>query len=177
MRLPEKVVALHTALDASGIPHAFGGALALAWCTKDARGTADIDLNVLLTTDAVPAVFDAMPEGVQRRDEDRRSAERDGQVRVWWDKTPVGLFFNTTSFHESIADRVRLEPFEGHELPFLDCGDLAVFKAFFDRRRDWVDLEDMHDAGTLDVEAVARTLSDHLGSGDPRIAHLREIGS
>jgi len=30
-----------------------------------------------------------------------------------------------------------------------------VFKAFFDRTKDWADLEEMQAAGTLDVEAVA----------------------
>jgi len=35
------------ALDDADVPHAFGGALALAWCTQRARGTIDIDLATL----------------------------------------------------------------------------------------------------------------------------------
>lgn len=177
MRLPEKVVLLHTSLDGAGIPHAFGGALALAWCTRDARGTADIDLNVFLAPGAVPEVLDAMPDGVRWSAADREQAPREGQVRIWWDRTPVDLFFNTTSYHGTIANRVRLEPFEGRELPFLDCRDLAVFKAFLARGQDWVDLENMLQAGTLDIEAVVRTLAEYLGPEDQRIARLREIGS
>ena len=46
--IPEKIVAIHQALDAADVPHAFGGALALAWCTERARGTIDIDLNVFV---------------------------------------------------------------------------------------------------------------------------------
>ena len=34
MTLTERIVALHAALDTAGVPHAFGGALALAWCTQ-----------------------------------------------------------------------------------------------------------------------------------------------
>ena len=37
-----KMLAIHEALDAGGVSHAFGGALALAWCTQQARGTIDI---------------------------------------------------------------------------------------------------------------------------------------
>lgn len=177
MRLPDKVVALHTSLEDADIPHAFGGAIALAWCTKDARGTADIDLNVFVPPEGIGDVLNAMPEGIDWSAADRELAERDGQVRIWWDRTPVDLFLSTTSFHDDIVGRVRLEPFEGQELPFLDCNDLAVFKAFFNRGQDWVDLENMHDAGTLDIDAVAKTLVDHLGADDHRIARLRDIGS
>ena len=41
--LVERIVALHLALVKARLPHAFGGALALAWCTERARGTIDID--------------------------------------------------------------------------------------------------------------------------------------
>ena len=46
--LPAKIVALHRALERAQLPHAFGGALALAWCTQRARGTIDIDVNVFV---------------------------------------------------------------------------------------------------------------------------------
>jgi hypothetical protein len=60
-------------------------------------------------------------------------------------------------------------------IPFLGCSDLAVFKAFFDRRRDWADIEDMLTARSVDVGAVAAALAEHLGSDDGRIAKLRAI--
>jgi len=52
---------------------------------------------------------------------------------------------------------------------------LAVFKAFFNRTRDWADLEAMRDAGTLDVVAVAGVLVSYLGADDERIARLRSL--
>ena len=101
---------------------------------------------------------------------------REGQARLWWDTTPVDVFLNTTAFHEEVATRVRWEPFAGVELPFLACEDFAVFKVFFNRTKDWADLEAMRDAGTLDVSAVAGVLASFLGDDDDRIARLLSLG-
>lgn len=59
-----------------------------------------------------------------------------------------------------------------HQLPFIDCADLAVFKAFFNRSQDWVDLEMMLAAGTLNISAVINTLTQYLGTDDERIDKL-----
>ena len=53
MKLPAKIIAIHYTLAQAGIPHAFGGALSLAWCTPMARGTVDIDLNLFVAVDLV----------------------------------------------------------------------------------------------------------------------------
>ena len=105
----------------------------------------------------------------------RREMEADGQSRLWWGTTPVDVFFNTTPFHEAAAARARTEPFGGTDIPFLACRDLAVFKAFFDRTRDWADLEEMNAAGTLDHEAVLGVLVRYLGGQDHRVARLRAL--
>jgi len=173
--LPERIVEIHLALDAADIPPALGAALALAWCTQRARGTIDIDLNLFVTPEHADDVLDALPDGVAVTDDDRRLIARDGQVRLWWDRTPVDVFFNTTPFHEEVATRARREPFLGHDVPFLDCADLAVFKAFFDRTKDWADLEEMAEAGTLDLAAVLGPLVLHLGGDDPRVERLRRL--
>ena len=44
--LPQKMLAIHEHLAEARIDHAFGGALALAWCTHQARGTIDLDVNI-----------------------------------------------------------------------------------------------------------------------------------
>lgn len=49
---------------ASDTPHAFGGALGLAFHVAEPRATRDIDVNVFVPVDAAPAVFAAMPAGV-----------------------------------------------------------------------------------------------------------------
>ena len=177
MTVVERIVALHAALDAAGVPHAFGGALALAWCTQRARGTVDIDVNIFVSHDAADGVFDALPEGMVVTAEARRAVAADGQTRLWWGPTPVDLFFNTVPFHEQAATRVRVEPFAGHRVPFLACRDIAVFKVFFDRTQDRADLEQMAAAGTLDTDTVAAAAAAHLGPEDPRIDRLRSLRS
>jgi hypothetical protein len=174
--LVDKIVAIHVALDDVEIPHAFGGALALAWCTQRARGTIDIDLNVFVDRSRTDELLAALPNGVRWSADDRARIERDGQVRLWWDDTPVDVFVNTTEFHEQVGDRCRREPFGGMEVPFLACTDLAVFKAFFDRTKDWADLEEMAAAGTLDTDRVVGILSHYLGADDQRVERLRRIG-
>jgi hypothetical protein len=176
MTLPKKIVVLHEALERARVPHAFGGALALAWCTQRARGTIDVDVNLFVPPHQATEVLRVLPSGVAWSDDDATRIESDGQARLWWDATPVDLFFSTTEFHDRVASRVRHEPFLGVDIPFLACRDLAVFKAFFDRSRDWADLEDMAAAGSLDVEAVLGVLAHYLGGDDPRVARLRALG-
>ena len=173
--LVDKILALHEALTSAQLPHAFGGALALAWCTERARGTIDIDVNVLMPRDAYQQAIDALPADVKVTREDLRILKRDGQVRLWWSKTPVDLFFNSTDFHTDIIERVRWESFAGQSVPFLSCYDLAVFKAFFNRTQDWADLEAMYSAGTLDIERVQATLIRYLGADDARISQLAGV--
>jgi hypothetical protein len=176
VNLPEKLVATHRALRAGGVPHAFGGALALAWCTHQARGTIDIDVNLFVEPTDVAGTLAALPDGVTWTDADLALIERDGQARLWWDTTPVDVFFNTTEFHARAGERARWEPFLGEDLPFLACRDLAVFKAVFNRTKDWADLEAMAEAGALDVEAVLGVLVRYLGGDDERVARLRALG-
>ncbi len=134
------------------------------------------DVNVFVSPERTASALTALPPGIVATDDDRALLERDGQARLWWENTPVDVFLNTTHFHEQVATRVHLEPFAGEQLPFLACHDLAVFKAFFDRTKDWADLEAMAAAGSLDVSAVAGVLAGFLGAGDDRIEHLLSLG-
>ena len=173
--LPTKIVELHQHLQRAQLPHAFGGALALAWCTGQARATIDIDINVFVTTQQMDEVFAAFPKAIVATQEQRALLKRDGQVRLWWEQTPVDLFLNTLPFHERVAGRCRWETFMEQAVPFLACQDLAVFKAFFNRTKDWADLEAMQSAGTLDKPGVAAILIEHLGQDDERIAALMAL--
>lgn len=175
MSVHEKMVVLHDHLTQQGIEHAFGGALALAWCTQQARGTIDIDINVFLPPADLDPVLAALPEVIEVAAAHRAAIERDGQVRLFWADNPVDLFFDTTPFHEGVAQRVRWEPFAGRELPFLSCQDLAVFKVFFNRTKDWADLEAMQEAGTLDVEHVLGVVVHYLGGDDERVERVRRL--
>ena len=175
MTLPERLVELHEALAAEELPHAFGGAIALAYWTLDPRGTSDIDVNIFVPAVDCAAALRALPAGIAQPAETAAVIHRDGQTRLWWDETPVDVFLNTTAFHDHVAERIRWEPFAGTTVPFLGCSDLAVFKASFDRTKDWADVEEMLAAGTLDLDRVLGVLVRYLGPNDPRVARLLDL--
>lgn len=177
MNLVEKVVALHDALDLAAIGHAFGGALALAYCTLDPRGTSDIDCNLFVASSRGRAALEALPAGVEIPAATDAVIVRDGQVRLWWEGTPLDLFFDYHPIHEQAAAGTRLVPFAGTELPVLGCRELVVFKAFFDRTKDWADIEAVAAAGNLDATAVREQLVELLGEDDHRVARLDHLAA
>ncbi|MBW3668944.1 MAG: hypothetical protein KY443_06990 [Actinobacteria bacterium] len=173
--LGERLRAVHAALDAAAIPHAFGGAIALAYCTADPRGTTDLDVNVFVPPTESERVLAALPDEVAVRPEDRLVLARDGQVRLWWARTPLDVFLDVHEFHTAVARGVRLVPFEGIDIPVLDCVGLAVFKAMFSRGKDWVDIEAMVDAASLDVPAAAGWLERILGADHDATTRLAAL--
>lgn len=176
MTLPEKVLSLHRALRTAEISHAFGGALALAWCTQQARGTIDIALNIFVEADQAETALKALPEGVNWSKADLEEISREGQVRLWWESTPVDLFLNTMKLHDQMSRRVRWEQFIEESVPFLACQDLAVLKVFFNRTKDWADLEAMVEAGTVKIPQVTATIIEYIGSDGERVAKLASLG-
>lgn len=175
MNLIDVLIEVHLALDAAEVPHAFGGALALGWCTEQARATIDVDVNVLLPVAEVDRLLAALPQGVVGDAEAMAQLRRDGQARFRNGPVAVDLFLDTTEFHQQLGGRVRRHELFGHVLPFLACDDLCVFKAFFNRRKDWADIEAMLRFGSVDVDYVVGVLEAHLGGDDPRIGELRAV--
>ena len=174
MTLPERLVALHRALARRRIPHAFGGAIALAYWTLDPRATSDIDVNVFLPASEAAKALRALPSEVAQPDGTVEAIARDGQVRLWWGETPVDLFFDTVPVHRDAARHRARRSFARTQIPVLGPVELAVFKAMFDRTRDWADIEAMLAARTLDLDAVRETLQTMLEPGDRRFARLEE---
>ena len=175
MTLPERLVALHRALAKRRVPHAFGGAIALAYWTLDPRGTSDIDVNVFVPAEDAERVLRALPEGIGQPDGTADAIARDGQIRLWWDETPVDLFFDYVPVHAEAARNRRRVPFEGTRIPVLGPTELAVFKVMFDRTRDWADVEAMAERGTLDFDKVAAALKRMLPKDDARLGRLRQV--
>ena len=171
----DAIVELDDGLDAAGIPHAFGGAFALLWCTGEPRTTVDIDLNIFAPPTETGRVIDALPEEIVATDEDLTKLMTDGQCRLMFDAIPVDIFLNTTHFHDDLRLHVHEHQLSDRRLPFLSCNDLAVFKAFFNRRKDWADIEEMLRAGRLDVPYVTGILSEYLGPDDERIGELLAV--
>jgi hypothetical protein len=173
--LPQKVVAIHGALAAARIPHAIGGALALAYYAVP-RATVDVDVNVFVPVERWPEIRDALePLGVNVAADDA-TLRRDGQVRLWWDRNPVDLFFSYDPFHEEMRRAARRVPFAGETIPILAPEHLAVCKAMFDRSKDWLDIEQIIVAtDPLDVPEIEAWLEAMVGEDNPRLVRLREI--
>lgn len=174
MTLPDRLIELHRALDTAGIPHAFGGAIALAYWTLDPRGTSDIDLNIFVAASEAADSLTALPAGVSRPAGTAHAIAREGQVRLWWDDTPVDLFYDYEPVHAAAARNAQTVTFAGTEIPVLGPVELAVFKAIVDRTRDWADIEAMAGAGTLDVAAVKELLAGLLDAADSRFTRIDE---
>jgi hypothetical protein len=173
--LAQRLLVIHDALSHAKLPHAFGGAIALAYCTQEPRGTRDLDVNVFVDPAKAKEVFNALPDVVEVAKPDIRALEREGQVRVWWEDTPIDLFLDIHSFHEEVARGVRLVPFEGRTIPVLDCTALAVFKALFDRTKDWADIEEMANAGALDLRQAEAWVERLVGSDSPMLRRLESL--
>lgn len=173
--LAERLLAVHAALARAGFDHAFGGAIALAYCTHEPRGTRDLDVNVFTDVERVDDVLNAMPAGVSVRTRDRTAARRDGQVRVMWDETPIDVFFDTHDFHREVSREIAVVPFENTTIPVLGCDALVVFKAMFNRTKDWADIEAILDAGAVDGPRTLDRLRTLLGPSDPAVVRLAAL--
>jgi len=174
--LPDKVIVIHETLQAAKVPHAIGGALALAYYAEP-RTTVDIDLNLFVATEQWREVVDTLVLlGVNASELDPDALLRDGQCRLWWGSNPVDLFFDNAPIHEAMRKAVRRAPFAGATIPILGPEHLAVCKAMFDRPKDWLDIEQMLLATEdLDVAEIEQWLVQMVGAGDFRLRRLGEL--
>jgi hypothetical protein len=175
--LVDKLLAIHESLEAKSLPHAFGGAIALAYCVEEPRGTRDLDVNIFCDSADAERVLKALPEGVRFTPDDIKAVERDGQNRLWWDGTPIDIFLNNLPLHEAVSAAVVWVPLEGRQVPVLDCASLVVFKSFFDRTKDWADIEAVAVATPEDIETAVQTLAELVGEENQVFVRLASIRS
>lgn len=174
--LPEKVIVIHESLTDAEVPHALGGALALAYYA-DPRATIDIDINVFVPTGRWREVVNALTEiGVSASRLDPTALERDGQCRLWWGDNAVDLFFAYDPIHDEMRRQSRRVPFGGVTVSILSPEHLAVCKAMFDRRKDWLDIEQMLIAGDdLDLSEIEKWLVRMVGDSDQRVERIKAL--
>jgi hypothetical protein len=170
--LAQRIVALDAALKK--IPHAFGGALALAYYAEP-RATIDIDVNLFVTTDRFPEVAERLAAlGIEA--DDPTIVEivlRDGQARVMWEQTPVDLFFAYDPFHDAAARATKRVPFAESTIPILSVEHLVVCKVVFNRPKDWVDIDAILAEDTaIDAADVLRWTGRIAGDTDPRYERI-----
>lgn len=178
--LDEKIVAIARALGRARVPHAFGGALSLAYYAAP-RGTVDIDLNVFVAagdTGAVEGALAALRElGVRVPPNASEEIRERGQLRVRWEHTPLDLFFSYDPLHDACMRRAREVPFGDDAIRVLAPEDLVVFKTLFDRPKDWRDIEDVLFAlgPELDAEVVRDWVARILEPDDARRRRLEGL--
>jgi hypothetical protein len=170
-----KLIAIHDALDNAEIEHAFGGAIALAYAVPEPRATMDIDINVAVPVERAASVIDALPDGVRARAGVLERIAREGQDRLRWGDVPIDLFFPQHRFHAVVASRTLLEPFRDTAIPVITPTDLTVFKALFNRRKDWPDIESMLRAGVVDEAEALRWVAAIVGADHPSCLALVEL--
>jgi len=173
--LAEKVVRLDQALDAAGIGHAFGGALALAYYAEP-RATIDIDVNLFVDPQQYREVLAVLePLGIDRAPAEK-TVLRDGQGRLWWGRNPVDLFFAYHGLHDAMRQRMRAVPFGNDEIPIIAPQHLLTAKVLFNRAKDWLDIEQMLvTVPAIDMDEVWRWLREMLSPDDERLEHLRRV--
>jgi hypothetical protein len=170
--LSEKVLLIESTLQNARIPHAFGGAIALAYYATP-RATIDIDVNVFVESDRAVDVLAALGRlgAAEPTEAEATRLRRDGQARIRWGSTPIDLFFSYDAFHDACMERRRVFPFgTGESIHVLAAEDLVVFKAIFDRAKDWRDIGELVFAmgDELETESILDWLERIVGRDDDR---------
>lgn len=175
--LADKILRLHAGLQRARIPHAFGGALALAYYGTP-RATVDIDVNVFISTDAYRSLASVLRRLRVKDVPERMPASPEGQVRIWWDSTPADFFFSYDEVHDAMQAAIRNVPFGDKTITILAPEHLLVAKAVFDRPKDWIDIEQVLIAvDDFDVEEVRRWLVHIAGESDSRTKRFLKLAS
>jgi hypothetical protein len=153
---PQKVLAVHRALDEAGLPHAIGGAVALS-IYGAGRPTSDIDVNVFVPPERRPEVHAALDPLVL-------------------DGNPVHVFYSHDPLHEEMAKGVREVPHAGATIPLVAPEHLLTRKALLDRPKDWPDIEALLRANPdLDLAEIESWLRRLAAPGDARVAKLQDL--
>jgi hypothetical protein len=132
--LPDKIGSLHEVLRKAKIPHAFGGAVAVAYFGEP-RMTKDIDVNLFLPSEHWQGVRSVLaPLGIEVRiEEDELNGE---ELRLRWEDNVVHCFFSSDPLHAEMPGHARRVPFNDGAIPIVAPEHLAIRKAVLDRPKD-----------------------------------------
>ncbi len=168
------------ALSAAGFDYAIGGALALGVAGVP-RGTKDVDLNLFVDDDALPAAMDVLKRLGIDLDPDSclARARTDGMFVGSWDGMRIDVFVPSIPFsHEAgrTAVTVTVDDWTGQ---FLSPEAIAVFKLLFFRIKDRADLERLVAVRgeRLDRGYVREWIVEMMGEDDERVNAWDEIVS
>jgi hypothetical protein len=171
--LVAKVLAVHSGLDQEGLPHAFGGAIALAYYGEP-RTTGDVDVNLFQPVDEWPAIKAVFAGLGLASDVGAEELRRDRETRIRWDRNDIHLFFGEDALHEAMPDGVREVPLGGGTIPIVSPEHLIVRKTILDRPKDWLDIEAALIATSpLDLADALAWVERLAGPEDERVTKLR----
>lgn len=173
--LAEKVILLDRTLTDAGLGYAYGGALALAYYGEP-RVTVDLDLNLFAPPSAFPSVAEQLASLDVKTEVRTEEVELEGKARMWWGRNPVDLFFAYDPLHEAMEQEARGVDFGDSSIRILAPEHLLVCKVVFDRRKDWLDVEQM----LVGVEGlrsgeVFGWLEHIVGQDNQRLDRLQEL--
>lgn len=171
---------VHRLLEAHGLVHALGGALALN-VYADPRATRDIDVSIFVPwpeRSAVVSIFEEI--GFHPESDVERAVPVEG-IRLVHPDEPylIDLFFALDEVYDRFRERIAWHRINsaGDRLPFLSAEDVVVFKITFNRAKDWVDISSIVRAGVpLDLDYIEDTLVALRGPGIYKgVAKLRSV--
>ena len=171
-------LALAGALEVAQVPYALGGALAYGvWALP--RATKDVDLNLFVASDQLPAACVALASaGVAfDRSEALRLSADEGLFVGWVGACRIDVFTPSIPFSwEALKTRVSIE-IGGSPVWFLSAEALSFFKMMFFRGKDLVDLERLisNMGRRLDAAYVRRWLVETMGEDDERVRKWDEL--
>ncbi len=180
MTIVNRVLDVHRLFVEAGQPHAFGGALALAYVIEP-RGTIDVDVNVFLPFERANEVATLLTTLGLTPTLPIADVNPIAGIRFvhLTDPVPVDVFLSVDERYRETQNRVRHHPFgpDATILPFLLPEDLTVFKLSIGRDKDWVDLRQIAAAEpNLNLEYVEEQLLTLRGpSMHPRLARFRSF--
>jgi hypothetical protein len=177
---------LHRLLDDLGVRHVYGGALALNYYATP-RATIDVDVNVAVPFPEADSLVRELEKRGFRPDRTRTQWLPIAGVRLVRDDATgwlavIDVFFSFDDYHEVVLDNARPLPMllpsgDRVDVPVMSADDLVVFKASFNRAKDWVDIRAMIDSGIpVDADYVDEHLVALRGpTMYPRVARIRRL--
>ncbi len=179
----EKVALLAKHLERAGIPHAFGGPLALAYYTVPELPYS-VELWVFEPASRTGRALAALEKaGVAH---DRRGTmqrlQSTGEASLEWGLVPIRVHCTADAFHDACRARVREVPFGEQTLRILSAEDLIVLATLRGRVGNQgvlppTELERLLFAriGDLDLEYVRDWLDRILGPGEETRVRFEEV--
>ena len=161
----------------SHIPYAIGGALALGYYVLEPRATHDIDINVFARIDHADDVLDLLSEHVNITVEQKSKLLIDEQIRLFWEDTPLDIFFMNLDLHQRMRDKVQLREYAGIPIPILSVTHLVTCKAIFNRNKDWVDIDTVLAHPDLDKAEVTNSIVEICGKKSPQYRIWNQVTS